>query len=311
MGPRWIALAPVANAQAGVVSRAQALAAGYTDAALLAHVRAGRWQRVHPGVVATFTGQLPDPAREWAAILYAGPGAVLGGRSAAHRMRLVRERPAEIEVVTPPYRRVVSREDVRVRRWTAVRPPHGAPPTSSVEDTILQIARSADVDELVALVGAALQLRRTTVRRLEDAVTARPHGTATLRAVLADAGEGAWSPLERVYLGSVERAHGLPRGRRQDRAHRRRAIRDVLYRDFGVIVELDGRLGHDGEGRFRDMRRDNASTVVGEATLRYGRADVDHAPCAVARQVAEVLVRHGWSADTWRSCGECGSSLRS
>lgn len=52
MDSRWLALAPVAHAQAGVVSRAQALAAGCTDAALVHLTRSGRWQQVHPGVLA-------------------------------------------------------------------------------------------------------------------------------------------------------------------------------------------------------------------------------------------------------------------
>jgi hypothetical protein len=35
-------------------------------------------------------------------------------------------------------------------------------------------------------------------------------------------------------------------------------------------VELDGRIGHEAEGRFRDMERDNATTVDRLDGLRYG-----------------------------------------
>lgn len=49
---------------------------------------------------------------------------------------------------------------------------------------------------------------------------------------------------------------------------------DVLYRDYGLIIELAGRLGHSGAGRFRDLERDNSATGDGLATLRYGSADV-------------------------------------
>jgi len=70
------------------------------------------------------------------------------------------------------------------------------------------------------------------------------------------------------------------------------------------VVELDGRLGHDGVGRFRDMRRDNHATVDGEVTLRYGSADVNGEPCLVARQVGEVLVLRGWRGE-FRLCPSC------
>jgi hypothetical protein len=63
------------------------------------------------------------------------------------------------------------------------------------------------------------------------------------------------------------------------------------------VVELDGRLGHDGGGRFRDMRRDNRTLVAGEVTLRFGSEDVYLHQCLVARQVAAVLRQRGWHDD--------------
>ena len=39
---------------------------------------------------------------------------------------------------------------------------------------------------------------------------------------------------------------------------------DVDYEEYGLLVELDGRRGHDGAGRFRDMNRDNRH-VLGES----------------------------------------------
>jgi hypothetical protein len=50
-------------------------------------------------------------------------------------------------------------------------------------------------------------------------------GRASLVGVLRDVAEGAYSVLERRYLRDVERAHGLPAGRRQVRAsHDGRAV---------------------------------------------------------------------------------------
>jgi hypothetical protein len=46
-----------------------------------------------------------------------------------------------------------------------------------------------------------------------------------------------------------------------------------------VIVELDGRVGHEGVGQFRDMDRDNRHALVDALTLRYGSYDLTARPC--------------------------------
>ncbi len=112
------------------------------------------------------------------------------------------------------------------------------------------------------------------------------------------------SPLELNYARDVERAHGLPRGKRQLRSRRGSYYRDVTYEEFQLIVELDGRLGHDGLGRFRDMRRDNLAILMGQLTLRYGWFDVVDRPCQVAWEVAAVLAARGWTAVPSR-CHRC------
>ena len=56
---------------------------GFTDSAIAARLRSGRWQRLHAGVYATFSG---DPLRQawlWAAVLRAGRAAVLSHQTAA------------------------------------------------------------------------------------------------------------------------------------------------------------------------------------------------------------------------------------
>src|SRR6185312_3411565 len=73
----------LAGNQSGVVSRAQALRAGLTVDMIKFRVRSGRWRQIHPGVYATFTGMPGRSVRLWAAVLSAGPGAVLSYQTAA------------------------------------------------------------------------------------------------------------------------------------------------------------------------------------------------------------------------------------
>ena len=100
------------------------------------------------------------------------------------------------------------------------------------------------------------------------------------------------------------RRHGLPVGALQVREWAGGTVyRDVLYEAQGVIVELDGRLGHESElGVFRDQFRDNRATLTGRATLRFGWLAISGHSCESAGQVAALLLNRGW-ADRPRRCG--------
>ena len=78
--------------------------------------------------------------------------------------------------------------------------------------------------------------------------------------------------LEFRYHRDVERAHGLPESSRQvpfTRPDGRRGFRDRVYTEYGVVVELDGRLAHPAENQWKDKARDNAAAAEGKQSLRY------------------------------------------
>jgi len=104
--------------------------------------------------------------------------------------------------------------------------------------------------------------------------------------------------LEYRYVRDVERGHHLPNGKRQARVarERQREYRDVLYDEFALTVELDGKLAHQADKRWLDIRRDNAAAAGGLITLRYGYRDVRLTPCLVAAQIGQVLKLRGWLA---------------
>jgi very-short-patch-repair endonuclease len=149
----------------------------------------------------------------------------------------------------------------------------------------------------------AVTQRLTTTDRLLAAVNRRPRlrWRRALLATLREVDDGCHSILELRYARGVERAHSLPRGRRQRGRDRWRD--DIAYEDYGVQVEIDGRLAHPDERAFRDRHRDNAAVLAGSRVLRYGYTDVTSHPCSVARQVAEVLRSAGWPG-TARACAK-------
>jgi hypothetical protein len=192
--------------------------------------------------------------------------------------------------------------------------PAAAPPRTRVEETALDLAAAAArLDEASGWVTRAVGRRLTTAERLSLAMAARPRmrWRRQLSQALSPEWDGVHSSLEYRYVRDVERPHGLPRGERQARAAQGAGViyRDVLYDEYGVAVELDGRSAHPGDLRWRDARRDNAAAAKGIVTLRYGWLEVGQQPCRVAAQVARVLGRRGFAGARGCSAG-CPAGVR-
>jgi hypothetical protein len=75
----------------------------------------------------------------------------------------------------------------------------------------------------------------------------------------------------------------------------------VYYEEYRLAVELDGRLAHPDEERWRDSQRDNKAGAQDIQTARYGWRDVYGHACETAGLQAQILRRRGWSG-TPRPC---------
>lgn len=297
------ALAALAESQDGIVSRRQLRALGISRTVVRSHVRGRRWRRVHPGVYATFTGPLPDRALIWAALLYAGSDAVASHGTAEWLCGLRTDLPSPLTVCVPHGRRHhAGSPGVRVRQarhLTRRRHPSKTPPQTTLEDTVLDLVDTARTERAVIdVVLRACQQRLTSARRMSACARSRSRlrWRSLVVDLLCDAREGVTTPLERCYVRDVERAHGLPQGLRNRAEGRRgrRRYRDVRYRRWRLVVELDGRAAHPEDEREFDDIRDNEVAERLERTLRYGWRSVVTSPCLVARQVGAVLGRNGW-----------------
>jgi hypothetical protein len=218
--------------------------------------------------------------------------------------------------------------------------PAALPRRLRLEVALLDVVdASTDAGRVIDLVLRATQGRHTTPARIAQTLAARSRHRwrGLLRELLAEVEGGVQSPLERRWLHMVERPHGLPPG---ERNHPERVVgervaserrpagarpvgerrlpgsqpqasgarrpvtryRDVRYRPWRVVVELDGREAHPDDARFRDRLRDNAVAAGGEVALRYGWRETVADPCGVAAEVVRVLRRQGWPG-TPRRCG--------
>jgi Transcriptional regulator, AbiEi antitoxin len=300
----------VAQNQGGVVSRSQAIRAGLSPGMIKFRVRSGRWRQIHPGVYATFSGDLTRRTRLWAAVLSAGPGAALSHETAAELHRLA-DKPAEmIHLTVPAGRRVSAAEGVclhRSGRVTEAVQANTYPPRTRVEETVLDLTQTAKTfDDVCGWVTRAIARELTNETRLNAAMSARLRlrWRADLQELIVAAAGGDHSVLEFRYHRDVERAHGLPESVRQVpfvTPGGRRGRRDRVYDEYGVVVELDGRLAHPAENHWQDKTRDNAAAADGKQSLRYGWSQVKWQPCETAAEVARVLRLHGWDGNP-RTC---------
>ena len=304
----------LARRQSGVVSRVQACRAGLSEDMVKFRIRSGRWRQIHPGVYATFTGELSRRAELWAAVLSAGPAAASWLSAAAELYRLSDTQADPIHVTVPHQRRVVAAPGIsihRSRRADQAVQARVYPPRTTIEETVLDLIQTAKTfDDVCGWVTRAIARELTDETMLCAAMKARQRlrWRADLRELIVAAAGGDHSVLEFRYHRDVERAHGLPEPARQvafTTPGGRRGRRDRVYEPYGVVMELDGRLAHPAENRGKDKSRDNAAAAAGQQTLRYGWAQVRWEPCATAAEVARVLRRHGWQGRPRRCSPGC------
>jgi very-short-patch-repair endonuclease len=291
----------LAQIQRGVLSASQARQYGVSVPWVRSRLRSGKWQQMHHGVYATFTGEPSRDALLWAAVLRAGPGALLSHYSAAELFGLVDVPTTLIHVTIPQSRRVLPVRGLSIHvssRAPRAAHPTAMPPRTRIEETVLDLTQlSASADDACGWVARGIGRGLTTQDRLRDALglRIRVHFRAELSELLSPELAGVNSLLEYRYVKWVEMPHGLPRGRRQASAVSAggRIFRDVLYDEHHLTVELDGRAAHPGDTRWKDIRRDNAAVADGLNTLRFGWSDLRNQPCLVAHQVYRALCRSG------------------
>jgi hypothetical protein len=316
---QWLTLL---DAQGGIVDRSQAKRAGFSDRQIWHRLRSGRWQRVHEGVYATFTGPLPREARLWAALRRVGQGAMLSHETAAEVHGLV-DAPVSktIHITVPPRRRPVQRGTIRgvvIHRSGESQPQLPITwklPRTRIEDTVLDLIDAAPTFQAAyGWISRAISRRLTTTAMLRPALAARRRARyrGQLAVALGESDDGVRSGLELRYARDVERAHGLPAAQRQARREiaGRAHYRDNWYAEYRVCVEVDGPAYHQDEQVWQDKRRDNLNLAEdGAETFRFGPVEVTELACESAGMVAATLVRNGWKG-TPHSCRRAGCALR-
>ena len=200
----------------GVAAVRELMALGHSERTVYRRcLEGGPWQRVLPGIVMLFTGTPTVDQLVHAALLLAGPDAMVTGIEACRRHGLRRgpARRAEggngngssrhgVHVLVPKRRQVRSVEYVHVERTVRLPDPivrGGVPLAPLVRSCTDAARRLRSAGEITELLSEPVQRRLCTVNMLSEELRAGSRrGTAIPRAVLADVAEGVRSAAERA-----------------------------------------------------------------------------------------------------------------
>jgi predicted transcriptional regulator of viral defense system len=288
-----MAVSTLAEAQYGVVSRAQLVELGLTARAIERRLGAGRLHRLHRGVYAVGHRVLKQDGRWLAAVMSGGVGAALSHRSAAALWNIRRTSTPAIDVTVE--RALRQRPPVRFHRACLARDEvttHAGIRVVNVARTLIDLAATLTRHELERAITQAEIQRHDTGLLLNAAVqrhAGRP-GVAKLARLLDEGRLGekiTRSELETRFLAFVEES-GLPRPLTNQTIEGLEV--DCVWPAKRVIVELDGRAFHDTRQGFeRDRERDRILQAAGWRVIRITWRQLHSQPAAVRRDLHHLL----------------------
>lgn len=297
------AVSDLADTQGGVVSRAQAYAAGLTRGELRAQIAARRWQRVWTRSVCVHTGEVSARGRQWAAVFEGGDRAMLDGEASLVASGLQNYQVSVLRVSVPrgvkPLR-ATGLDIRRTRRWSAAERVVTGVPRTRVPVAAVRAAMWAASDKQAALLlTMPVQQGMTTPELIGRALLTvrRDRRRRLMHAVVTDLIGGVRSLGELDFARQCRR-RGLPEPSRQRvrRGKDGRYYLDVIWDDFGLVVEIDG------------IHHSWATSVVPDALrqneVSLGRATVLRLPLLGLRVAADEFfdqIDRGLRAGGW--CG--------
>ena len=288
--------ARLADRQKGIVSRRQLLAAGLTGAIIDRLIRVGFLHPLHRGVYAVGHVALPRFAREQAALLACGEGAVLSGATALHLWGILSDGPSDVDV-TVAGRHCRRRTGIRLRLVDQlpeghIRTRHGLSLVFPAR-ALIEFAADASSDEVGDAVAEARSSNLVREGELEAASEAagRDRGGARMRAFLRDERGPAItrSRAERRFRRLLQDAQ-LPQPRVN---HWVAGLKvDFLWESERVVLEVDGWKFHGHRRAFEtDRKRDWILADAGYHVIRVTWRHFTEETLALIAHIARMLDR--------------------
>ena len=284
-----VRVAELAATQFGRIRRDQVRALGVSDRTI------GRWRDdgyLHPVLPRVYAVGHPGTSAEAtlaAAVLYAGPAAMLSHGTAIWWLDLLRYPPDEIHVSTPRQVKSIGSLVVHPCR-TLERFMHRGLPVTTVSQALLDFAAGGPPGLLrLALANADYQdcLDVTALRKLAGQGIA---GSAAIREAI------------RIHLPELARTRSDPERLLLTLCQTQRLpipacnvmvkgwLADAHWPAFRLVVEVDGWRGHRTAAQLEnDHQRDFELRSAGYTVLRYTWRQLTETPRSIARELRQYL----------------------
>ncbi len=282
----------LAQRQQGRVTVAQLHHLGLARWTIALWIEQGRLQPVLPRVYAVGHNAPSREAGLWAAVLFAGPGAMLSHGTAAHWLGLIDYPPRKIEVSTP--RQVRSLQSIRVygRRPELERQTHKGVPVTAIPMMMVDLAATSKLRVVNRALGQLDFQKLLDVDSLLEACGSGRRGAKRLRQAIEE-----YDPRRKYANGPLEEAfYALCKRRRLPLPVLNTYVYDIkadaYWPEQGLVVELDSELAHSSAGqRRRDRRNDLILRSHSLTVHRYDSELVHEQPKEVCADVLTALER--------------------
>ena len=275
-----------------VITRKEALAAGFSEDAISWRLSRGQWQLLFRNVYFTRADPPAWEQQMFAACQWAGPEVVASFGAAGRLFKLPGFEAAGVELTTT--RDLRSRPGVVIhhlgnldkRRVTKI----GRIPVTTPTWTIVNLSAVVEFPKLQSVVDYSICQELTTWQRLENAVqaSAGEKGVTLLREILRDR-QTAESELQRAVARSLVGA-GLQAPLLEYPEGRYRI--DLAYPEDRLAIETDGYGTHSSRQAFGEDRvKQNHLVSLGWRVLRFTWDDLVSRPAYIIETVTAFLRR--------------------
>lgn len=286
----------VAEYQAGVVSRAQAHAAGLSDFSIRTRVASGAWGRVGRALVLRDMAESSDEHLAWLLTFNVSTDAVITGPLAA-RLGGWSLTGSEL-IVVDQHKRPAGIPGVRLLRRSppSIAPGHNGLRVAHRWDAVADTLMCVPLERAEGVLDLALQRRWLSPSDVERLVSQRAgrgrKGVERLRHLHGRASSGSRSEAERRMWPLLKEAGGnwIANHSIVDDDGRVLAEIDFAEPRLRIAIEVDGRAYHSDRRAFEhDRKRQNMLALRGWIILRFTWERIIQDPEGVMAEVARAI----------------------
>ena len=297
------AVSDQAFAQEGVVSRRQLLGLGLTRWQIKAQLRAQRWKAHGRQTISTHTGDLNAAAMRWYAVFEAGPRSAVDGASSLEAAGLTGWKSDTIRVSVPRGAPAVRRRGLMVRQTRRLKPDdviciglrRVRPEIAAVRGSLWAVTDR----QAATLLAMTVQQRLTTAEAIGKALLdiKRHKRRKFLERVVLDLLGGSQAMGELDFAQLCQRRRLPPPNRQAMRKSSKGTFfLDVYWKDYRLVVEIDGIHHLHADAVVVDALRHNAISLTSDTVLRLPLLGLRVAENEFFAQITEGLRAGGWRA---------------